>query len=163
MPIYRLILASRLPRAGTDNPTLQIDELVFQDARELKEGDEIQLEESWWCVTAEVDEETLACRPILPVHFVFDNGSRPVGLYPADLRKLRGALDSFAAEAHALRVAIDLLLSGGDERVRLGDSSIRQTLVALNRMRDVDVYEPDSDLDNLRIECRRYLSDRGLV
>ena len=163
LPIYRLILASRLPQAGSDVPTLQIDELVFQDGRELKEGDEIQLDESWWCVTSEVDAETLACRPILPVFFVFDGDSRLVGLYPAELRKLRVALSSFGAEAHALRVAIDLLLSGGDERVRLGDSSIRQMLVALNRMHEVGIYKPDSDLDNLRIECHRYLDDRVLL
>ena len=163
LPIYRLILASRLPQAGTDKPTLQIDELVFQDDRELKEGDEIQLDESWWCVTAEVDGETLACRPILPVFFVFDGDSPAVGLYPAELRSLRIALNSFGAEAHALRVAIDLLLSGGDERVRLGDSSIRQMLIALKRMHNADACEPDSDLDNLRVECHRYLEARVLL
>ena len=142
---------------------LQIDELVVQDDRELREGDEIQLDESWWVLTAEVDERTFSSRPILPAFFVFDEDSRLVGLYPADLRKLRVTLESFGAEAHALRVAVDLLLSGGDERVRLGDSSIRQMLIALNRMQDVNGYKPDTDLDNLRVECHRYLDDLGLL
>ena len=161
MPVYRLILASRLPRPDTDVPTLQIDELVVQDDRELAEGDEIQLDESWWSLTNEVDDHIFACRPVLPVFFVFPQSPQPAGLYPADLRTLRDTLDSFGAEAHALRDAIDLLLSGGDDRVRLGESSIRQMLIVLNRMRVDGVYTPDSDLDILRIECQRAL-DGGL-
>lgn len=129
--------------------------------RQLALGDQVHIDDECWELAA-TEGDTYVCGPCRPYAiFTFDNHTAPI--LQRDVTDLdRGLRNLHLQEPDAvsgIRAALAQANPDASLQIGLGDEEVSELYQAVFAMQ---VEGPLSgDLDHLRIECYRYLDDRG--